>query len=184
MLDACVLFPIAIADSLVSLAAAGLYAAKWTTTIEAEWIRSLEAHRPDLVGRLDYRRDQMRAAVVDWEVPDTAWRALVPGLVLPDPDDAHVLAAAIAGHADGIVTLNLKDFPREQLAPFGIEVLHPDDFIVAQLDLEQLIALEAFKNMRQRRQRPQESADEFAHRLEHNGLVATAARLREAAALI
>ena len=184
LLDACVLFPIAIADALVSLAAAGLYTAKWTTTIEDEWIRSLEAHRPDLVGRLGYRRDQMRAAVVDWEVPDGAWRALVPGLVLPDPDDAHVLAAAIAGHADCIVTLNLKDFPRERLVPFGIEVLHPDDFIVAQLDLEQLIALEAFKNMRQRRQRPQEAAGEFTQRPERNGLVATAARLKEAAALI
>ncbi len=184
LLDACVLFPIAIADSLVSLAAAGLYAAKWTTLIEEEWIRNLEAKRPDLVGRLGYRRDQMRAAVVDWEVPEAAWRRLVAGLVLPDPDDAHVLAAAIAGHADCIVTLNLKDFPRERRAPFGIEVLHPDDFIVARLDLEQLISLEAFKNMRQRRQRPHESAGEFAERLEHNGLVATAARLREAAALI
>jgi predicted nucleic acid-binding protein len=184
LLDACVLFPVAIADSLMSLAASGLYAAKWTIAIEDEWMRSLEAKRPDLVGRLDCRRNQMRAAVVDWEVPEAAWRALVPAIDLPDPDDAHVLAAGVAGHADCIVTLNLKDFPRARLAPFGIEVLHPDDFIVAQLDLDQLTALAAFKDMRQRRQRPQESADEFAHSLERNGLVATAARLREAAALI
>jgi hypothetical protein len=70
------------------------------------------------------------------------------------------------------------------LDPFGINVVHPDEFIVAQLDLDQLIALAAFKRMRARRQRPQESPEVFADALERNGLVATAVRLREAAALI
>ena len=53
LLDACVLYPMAMADALMSLATAGLFAAKWTTRIEAEWIRSLEENRPDLQGRLD-----------------------------------------------------------------------------------------------------------------------------------
>jgi hypothetical protein len=126
----------------------------------------------------------MRLAVLDWEVPEPAWSALTGCLRLPDPDDVHVLAAAIAGHVDCIVTTNLKDFPGDVLAPFGLTALHPDDFIVAQLDLEQLAALAAFKDMRARRKRPQESADEFAQTLERNGLPATAARLKEAAALI
>ncbi len=184
LLDACVLYPLAIADSLISLAAAGLYAAKWTTAIEDEWIRNLELQRPDLAGKLGYRRDQMRLAVVDWEVPEPAWSAVTGNLHLPDPGDVHVLAAAIAGHVDCIVTANLKDFPSDALAPFGLTALHPDDFIVAQLDLEQLAALAAFKDMRARRKRPQESAEEFAQTLERNGLPATAARLKEAAALI
>lgn len=52
----------AMADARMMLATAGLFAAKWTTRIEAEWIRSLEENRPDLQDRLDYRREQMREA--------------------------------------------------------------------------------------------------------------------------
>lgn len=68
LLDACVLYPLAMTDALMSLATAGLYAAKWTSRIEQEWIRSLERQRPELVGRLTIRRDSMRDAVPDWEV--------------------------------------------------------------------------------------------------------------------
>jgi hypothetical protein len=68
LLDACVLYPIAITDSLMSLATAGLFAAKWTRRIEQEWIAALGEQRPDLKGRLDVRRDSMREAIPDWEV--------------------------------------------------------------------------------------------------------------------
>lgn len=85
LLDACALFPIAVADSLISLATTGLFAAKWTQEIEGEWIRSLEAKRPDLTGKLQTRRDQMREAVPDWEVTSPAWKAIAPCLQLPDP---------------------------------------------------------------------------------------------------
>ena len=121
LLDACVLYPLAMADALMSLATTGLFAAKWTARIEAEWIRALEENRPDLRGRLGYRRDQMREAVPDWEVGERAWTLCARGLALPDPDDVHVLAAALAGHADCIVTANLKDFPSDVTAPLGIE---------------------------------------------------------------
>jgi len=57
LLDACVLHPMAMADALMSLASAGLYAAKWSRTIESEWIKSIEDRRPDLIGKLEYRRD-------------------------------------------------------------------------------------------------------------------------------
>ena len=65
LLDACVLYPVAMTDALLSLATAGFFAAKWTTMIETEWIRSLERQRPDLVGKLIVRRDSMREAVPD-----------------------------------------------------------------------------------------------------------------------
>ena len=103
---------------------------------------------------------------------------------MPDPDDVHVLAAALAGHADCIVTANLKDFPSDVTAPLGIEVIHPDQFIVAQWDLDQLVAVAAFKRMRARWKKPQASADDFAAAMERGGLPATAQRLREAAELI
>ena len=184
LLDACVLYPMAMADALMSLATAGLFAAKWTTRIEAEWIRSLEENRPDLQGRLDYRREQMREAVPDWEVDEQAWTICARGLELPDPDDVHVLASALAGHADCIVTANLKDFPAEVVAQLGIEVIHPDQFIVVQWDLDQLVAVAAFKRMRARWKHPQASAEDFAAAMERGGLPATAQRLREAAELI
>ena len=108
LLDACVLYPVAMTDALLSLATAGFFAAKWTTLIETEWTRSLERHRPDLVGKLDVRRDSMREAVPDWEVHESAWSALVAGLELPDPDDRHVLAAAIAGSPSlALMTLHM-----------------------------------------------------------------------------
>lgn len=184
LLDACVLYPLAMADALMSLATAGLFAAKWTSRIEFEWISALEEKRPDLKGRLNVRRDQMRQAIADWEVTESAWQACAEGLRLPDPNDVHVLAAALAGHVDCIVTANLKDFPSEALEPFGIEVIHPDQFIAAQWDLDQLITVAAFKRMRARWKKPEASAEDFATAMERGGLPATAQRLREAAELI
>ncbi len=184
VLDACVLFPIATSDALVSLAVAGLFAAKWTVAIEAEWLAVAERRHPGLAGRFTTRRDEMRDAVIDWEVKAEGWEALAPSLTLPDPNDVHVLAAAIAGHADCIVTTNLKDFPASVLEVYGLIALHPDDFIVAQLDLDLYPALGAFKAMRARKRNPAYTAEEFAAAMERNGLVATAERLRRAVDLI
>src|SRR6476659_1988364 len=150
LLDACVLFPIAVCDALMSVATTGLYAAKWTTRIEDEWMRSLEEKTGRPVGSFSRRRDFMREAIPDWEVPAEAWEKLISGLTLPDRGDVHVLAAAIAGHADCIVTANLKDFPEALLAPFAIEAIHPDEFLIAQMDLDQVGVLTAFKEMRLR----------------------------------
>jgi predicted nucleic acid-binding protein len=184
LLDACVLYPAAMADALMSLASSGLFAAKWSRAIEAEWIASLEKRRPELQGRLDYRRDQMRQAVADWEVEPQAWQALARGLPLPDPDDAHVLAAALAGHADCIVTANLRDFPVEVVAPLGVEIIHPDQFIARQWELDPWAAVAAFKRMRARWKKPQATAEDFAAAFERGGMPATAQKLREAAELI
>ena len=59
-----------------------------------------------------------------------------------------MLAAAIVGHADAIVTFNLKDFPTDYVRQFGIEALHPDDFVMNQIDLDQVACLSAIKAMR------------------------------------
>jgi hypothetical protein len=72
----------------------------------------------------------MRIALV------TNFDDLIPALTLPDPDDRHVLAAAIRTSADVILTFNIKDFPSELLTPYGIETCHPDPFLVDQLDLD------------------------------------------------
>lgn len=184
LLDACVLYPTTVSDALMSLSVAGLYAAKWTVAIEHEFIAGLEQKRPELVGKLGRRRDLMRAAIPDWEVAPAAFEALIPCLALPDANDVHVLAAAIAGHADCIVTANLKDFPDEVVEVHGIEVIHPDDFIVMQLDIDSVVGLSALKSMRARMKAPPRSPEEFAQLLERSQLFSTAQRVREAAALI
>lgn len=76
----------------------------------------------------------MQAAFEDACVTD--WENLVAGISLPDPDDRHVVAAALQGRADTIVTANLRDFPSDLLAARGLEVQHPDEFLLNQLDLE------------------------------------------------
>ena len=134
--------------------------------------------------KLGVRRDSMRDAIPDWEVPEAAWASLANGVQLPDPNDAHVIAAAIAGHADCIVTSNLKDFPSAVLLEFGIEAIDPDTFIINQWDLDPVHAIAAFKRMRERRKKPQSSPDEFADALELAGLPMTAGRLRVASELI
>jgi predicted nucleic acid-binding protein len=65
----------------------------------------------------------------------TGYQNLSESLVLPDPKDRYVLAAAIVGQADAIVTFNLDDFPEDILRPYAIEAIHPDDFLVCQFDL-------------------------------------------------
>lgn len=109
---------------------------------------------------------------------------LIDTLVLPDADDRHVLAAAIVGHADAIVTANLKDFPLATMTRYGIEVQHPDDFIMNQLELRTLEALEVFKRVRARRRNPPCTAAELIDIVERNGLPQTAQHLRAHAGLI
>lgn len=95
---------------------------------------------------------------------------LIDSLALPDPDDRHVLAAAIAGHADAIVTFNLKDFPGPITGAHGIEILHPDDFVIAQYDLDPIRVLSTIKVLRNRLRHPPRSAEELVMTYERQGL--------------
>lgn len=149
ILDANVLYPNLLRDILLSLAVAGLYHARWTEHINTEWTRNLATNRPDIAPKIPLLLDTVNRAVPDCLVEN--YDFLVATLVLPDPDDRHVLAAAIVGHADAIVTANLKDFPAQALAAHGVEAQHPDDFIMNQLQLRPLEALKVFKHIRAKR---------------------------------
>jgi len=109
---------------------------------------------------------------------------LIPSLDLPDPDDRHVLAAAIVGHADAIVTFNLKDFPEVSVSRHEIEILHPDDFLVAQYDLAPIRVLSIIKASRAKLKKPPKSAEEYIATLEQQGLPQTCQLLRNAIDLI
>ncbi|EON10854.1 hypothetical protein [Pandoraea sp. SD6-2] len=99
-------------------------------------------------------------------------------------DDRHVLAAAIAGHADCIVTSNRRDFPDAIASEYGLEIVDPDRFIINQWDLDSVGAMTAFKQMRARRRKPQSNVEDFAQALERSGLPSTAQRIRDAADLL
>lgn len=182
VLDANTLYPAPLRDLLLSLAVDGLYHARWTARIHEEWVRNLARNRPELEVQLGALVELMNRSVPDCLVEN--YEGLIAGLVLPDPDDRHVLAAAIAGHADAIVTFNLKDFPADALDAHQIEAIHPDDFVLNQLELRPYEALAAVKKMRARLTRSPQTAAELISTLERSGLPATAAHLRQAQALI
>lgn len=127
VLDACVLYPTILREILADVAAAGLYEPVWSPRIMTEWVRAADRLGPDQSGvaRAEAVLLQARfpAAAVE------ADEALASGFDLPDPADAHVIAAAIAAGAPQIVTANLRDFPRRVLP--GIEAIHPDAFLTA-----------------------------------------------------
>ncbi len=127
--DACVLYPAPLRDLLLELALTDLFRAKWSAQIHDEWIQAVLDHRSDLtVAQLRHTRDLMDRHVRDCLVED--FEELIPSLTLPDPNDRHVLAAAIRGRADVIVTYNLTDFPDKALQKYGITPQHPDEFLL------------------------------------------------------
>ena len=127
ILDANVLFPFRKRDVLLRFSHAGLFRARWSGEILDEWTRNLLALKPHLE---DSIRAQQRAMQDHFpEALVTGHEPLVSALDLPDPDDRHVLAAAIAGSADGILTLNARDFPRGMLAEEGLWRADPDGFV-------------------------------------------------------
>ena len=103
---------------------------------------------------------------------------------LPDPGDRHVLAAAVAGRADVIVTFNLKHFPAVALLPYGIEAQHPDVFMRHVLDLDVEVALPAIRSHRAALASPPRRADEYLATLLRQRLPQTVAFLRPWAAMI
>ena len=183
LFDACVLFPAQLRSLLMYLALTGLFRAKWTDEIHEEWMRGVLEKYPDRTrAEVERIRDLMNAHVRDCLV--TNYADLIPSLQLPDPDDRHVLAAAIRAGAGVIVTSNLSDFPADTLAKFGIEAQHPDQFITHLLDLAPNDVCAAAKKQRQSLKKPPKTVDEYLETLEAAGVAQTVARLKQFAALI
>lgn len=183
LLDANVLYPAPMRDLLLQLALTDIYKAKWTTDIHNEWIEALLRQQPHRDrAALERTRDLMDRSTRDCLV--TGYTALIPSLDLPDPDDRHVLAAAIVGRCDVIVTQNLKDFPDHALSPFGIEAMHPDDFLCNHLHLAPGVFCEAVRTVRARLKHPPYAVDEYLTTLSAQGLVATVAELEQFSALL
>jgi hypothetical protein len=181
--DACVLYPAPLRSFLMYLAMTDLFRARWTNEIHEEWMRNVEKGYPDFTRqKAEKIRDLMNAHVRDCVV--TGYEPLIASLSLPDPDDRHALAAAIHCGADAILTFNLKDFPRDALASYGIEAQHPDNFIASQLELAPNIVCGAARQQRQSLKKPPMSVEQYLASLERQGLARTVSELRQFAELI
>lgn len=181
--DACVLYPAPLRDLLMHLALSGPYRARWSERIHEEWMSALLRQRPDLSrGDLEWTRQQMDTAVPDALV--RGYESLEPSLQLPDPDDRHVLAAAILCGAGAIVTYNLKDFPDEVLAAYGITAQHPDEFVGHAFDLSPAAVCKAVRDQRASLQHPPKTVEELFDTYLQQGLATTVSALRDHAGLL
>lgn len=183
VLDACVLYPSFLRDLLIRLGLTGLYQPKWSATIEDEWQRNLLANRTDLT----LEQIQRTAALMNTAVPDamiTGFEPLTESVDLPDVDDRHVVAAAVRSNAEIIVTFNLKDFPAPALDAFGIEALHPDDFVMDLFDLNRALVLSAVTTQRSNLRKPPMSVDDYLEALLRQGMAQTVKELSKYRLLI
>ncbi|GIF91658.1 PIN domain-containing protein [Catellatospora chokoriensis] len=122
--DANVLYPNTLRDLLIRLARAGTVQARWTDQILDEMTEALHRNRPDIDPAKTRRlRELMNAAVRDCLVTD--YQDLTDTIDLPDKDDRHVVAAAISAGAHSIITWNLRDFPVDRLAAYGLQAQTP-----------------------------------------------------------
>lgn len=176
--DACVLYPASIRDLVIEIARTGLLRARWTNRIHTEWINAVTRERPDL----DRTRLHRVAQLMNVAVPDclvSGFESLEAGLTsLPDPDDRHVLAAAIYCGAQEIITFNLRDFPDIALRSYGVRAVHPDEFVEHLLDLNPEAVCEAVRRVRRRLANPPTSANELLENYERHGLAVSASVLR------
>ncbi len=176
--DANVLYPSTLRDLLIRVAQAGLVQGKWTHEILDEVFSNLIRNRPDLdPAKLARTRELMNSAVRDCLV--TGYEPLIDSLTLPDADDRHVLAAAIKARAQVIVTNNLKDFPSAVLDAWDMEAKSPDDFVLDQIDLSRESVYSAVQRIADSRANPPATFADVLAMLERDGLVESAAALRQ-----
>jgi len=173
--DANIFYPAPLRDFMVQFAKDAMLRARWTNLVHEEWISALLRNSPELDrSQLERARKLMDNAIRDCLVE--GYEHLIPTLTLPDPNDRHILAAAIHCRADVIVTQNLRDFPASELSNYRIRAQHPDDFIF------ELMGREVVETARKRRANLEiegypQTVDEYLATLKRNGLAQVAAEL-------
>ncbi len=142
LLDTCVIYPTVMRQMLLGVAGGGVFTPLWSARIIEEWQRAAQKLGPEGVAQAGAEAALLS---VSWPQAEVRWpESLEARLWLPDPGDIHVLAAAVAGSADVILTVNAKDFPRNILAEEGLSRADPDTFLrgiwEAQPDLVEQVA--------------------------------------------
>lgn len=176
--DANVMYPAPLRSFLMYLGVSGEFRARWTDMIHDEWIRNLLKDRPDISkAYLEKTRELMNRHVPGAVV--TGFEPLIEAIQLPDEDDRHVVAAAIKTRAEAIITFNLKDFPASAVSQYGIEAIHPDEFICNLLDLNVGAVIEAARRHRADLKNPPFTPGEYLDKLLKQKLPKSVSRLRD-----
>ncbi len=167
-LDACVLVPIAPCDTLLRMADCGAFRPLWSERVEDKALRALcEIHPSIDPSRFHSRFRSMNKAFEDARV--SGWEPFVEGLELPDPNDRHVLAGAVRGRADVIVTENVRDFPATALSPLGLEAVRLDDLLLTQFDLNVAATVQIVSDQARAMDSPRVTEDELLRPLARSG---------------
>ena len=175
-LDASVLYPALLRNILIRLAIDDLYRAFWSQRVHDEWTNALLRDRPHLLrASIERTRRLVEESIDDAMV--RGYEPLIETLKLPDADDRHVLAAAIHGGVQLIVTANLRDFPKATLARHDIEAQHPDAFILRLFTGGQDEVLGTIRRLRNGLRRPPMTAAELLAAMTRQGLSASAEAL-------
>lgn len=161
---------------LLSLAEAGLFRPRWSARILDEAEKAIARITNGTSDTSKQRRAMERAFP---EALVTGFEVFEDRLGLPDPDDNHVLAAAISTSASVIVSDNVEDFPAELLSPHGMEVRSADDFIADTIAIDSAEAILALKRMRRRFKQPSLDVDAIIQKAEAQGLLQTATIMQE-----
>lgn len=174
-LDTCAIYGAYLADTLLRLADADTYRPLWSAGVLEE-LRSALTRNGLAVSAVDYRIGQMQAAFPDAEV--AGYEPLIQAMTC-DEKDRHVLAAAVRANAEVVVTFNTTDFPMSATEPFDIAVIHPDEFLLDQLDLHPETTRQALNEQVGSHQRPPHSLADLLERLSASGVPRFAAQVVE-----
>jgi hypothetical protein len=181
--DACSLAGALKRNLLLTLAEADFYRLRWSSKILDETEQAIieiltKKDATDPKGHAAYARSQMELAFGDATVDD--YELFLPSIQnLPDPGDAHVVAAALKTRAHVIVTDNLRDFPLDVLKPLGLSAVSTDDFLANTIALNEAAAINVIRKMRESFQRPEMNAKALLLKIEAAELPATANLLKD-----
>lgn len=185
VLDANVLFPFSLRDTLLRLAEpepspgpTPLYIPLWSERILEEMVRNLVKDRRMDQERADRLASLMRSAFEEASVGGDAVAALEPSMT-NDPGDRHVLAAAVAGGAEAIITFNLEHFPPASCEPFGVEATHPDEFLLALYGIAPALVVEEARQQAADLTKPPWTFEDLICALERAGVERFAGTLRD-----
>ena len=183
VLDANVLYPFSLRDTLLRLAERELYVHVWSEQILTEMERNLVKHKRKTRKSAARMKAQMKDAFEEAMVDAAAINALVPAMT-NHPGDRHVLATAIVADAEGIVSFNRKHFPDRALKPFNRTLLHPDDFLCDLYDRYPAIVASVIIEQAAHLRNPPVSVEEILGMLDRGGVKNFVACLRRHLGLV
>lgn len=182
LIDANVFFGARLRSLVLFMAQSKMFRAGWTARVHEEWMRNVAEKRSIDISQLEKIRICMDRSVLNCVV--TGYEPLEQGFHLPDPDDRHILAAAVQSGADLILTFNAKDFPKDVVEPLGIEICDPDEFLLDLFGISEELFIEHVKLDFHHYKAPPLTFDQYIEDLKKAGLSKSAKLISDLRVLI